>query len=235
METVKNEFNRRVIEINQYFDFLQKVENQQVKIHLPSGEVRLLETLLPATLKASGILLLYNLLESTVIMAIDYIHIAISTEDNLIYQDAIDEIKKIWIECRYNNFKNQDDGAEQLLKHMQDIINDRIVIFDSNDRKREYLNKLKGVNFSGKIDAQQIRKFAKKYGFEVNKRVEGKRLIQIKAKRNQLAHGELSFNDCGTIYTFSELMQFKKETVLFLKEFLLKVEKYLNHKKYKKL
>lgn len=231
MEGVKNEFNKRVNEINQYFGFLKEVEASHV-VHQSGGSI---DTSVRPILRANAILLLYNLLESTVIQAIDYIHISISTNDTLVYNDSIDEIKKIWIEYKYNNFKNQNDNSSRLLQYLQWIATDEIVIFDNNDPKREYLTKVKGIGFSGKIDAQQARKFAKKYGFKPNKRVVGKRLIHIKERRNQLAHGELSFEDCGNIYAFSELVSFKKETVLFLKEFLLNIEKYLNNQQYRRI
>lgn len=90
------------------------------------------------------------------------------------------------------------------------------------------------MSFAGKIDAKQVRAFAQKYGFASNKRVEGKRLVQIKKRRNDLAHGEISFEDCGKIYSFKEITIFKKETFLFLQEFLNNIEDFLALKKYKK-
>jgi len=232
MENVKEEYLRRVEEINRYFKFLEQANAEMIYVHLPKGVERT-ETLLFSTLKASAILLLYNMLESVVIQAIDYINIHISTEDDLFYKDAIDEIKKIWIEYKYNNFKGTDIGSEQILKDLQSIDNEKINIFDINKDKMVYLTKIKGVDFSGKIDAKQIRQFAVKYGFSPNRRIAGKRLPEIKAQRNQLAHGERSFNECGNNYEFQKLNTLRKEAVLYLREFLNHVEIFLNAQKYR--
>jgi hypothetical protein len=225
MESVKNEYQRRKEEINQYFDFLQKIETGEITHSFA----------LPAVMRATCILLLYNLLESIVILTIDHIHIAVSTKDELSFGEAIDELKKIWIEYKYKNFEDEYLGSDKIFSILQNINNDTIKIYDERTSdKKDYLEKVKGISFSGKIDAQQVRKFAQKYGFTENKRVEGKRLVQIKKKRNDLAHGEISFQDCGNIYTFRELKKLKKETFLFLREFLNNVETFINSKKYKK-
>lgn len=232
MENVRNEFKNRVDEINRYFDFLNHIKEQKVKIQENDGSKNI-ESLLPPTLRASAILLLYNLLESTIIQAIDYIHITISSHTNLTYDEAIDEIKKIWIEYKYDNFKGTDKGSEQIFNALQTISNEKINIFDANTEKMDYLRKVKGVNFSGKIDALQVKKFAHKYGFNLNRRVLGRNLSQIKSQRNALAHGELSFNECGNNYDFSKLLKLKKESILFLREFLDNVEIFIKQEKYK--
>ncbi len=56
MQEVLLEFHRRVAEISQYFTFLQKVDIGYVKV-LQQGQIENIENLLPATLKANGILL----------------------------------------------------------------------------------------------------------------------------------------------------------------------------------
>jgi hypothetical protein len=227
MEIVNNEFSRRIQEIDRYFSFLKQVNDQRIKIQTETGSKNLENQLAP-TLRASAVLLLYNLLESTVIQTIDNIHIMISTKFSLTYKEAIDELKKIWIEYQYNNFKGTEKGSEQIFNDLKFLENDIINIFSEKAKNNtEYLHKVKGVAFSGKIDALQIKKFAKKYGFGVNKRVEGKNLVQIKNQRNALAHGELSFNECGNNYNYEQLLKLKKEAVLFLREFLNNVEKYL--------
>lgn len=232
MEEIKREFNKRVDEINQYFDFLEKIEYDYV-IYKDTGES--INARLRPTLRANTLLLLYNLLESTIIQAIDYIHIAISTNDTLFYYDAIDAIKKIWIEYKYDNFKNQNDNSNKILSYLESMPTDIIVIFDNSDSDRMYLNKIKGDSFAGNIDARKVRSFAEKYGFKPNRRVKGENLIKIKQQRNKLAHGELSFRECGNSYTFGELEKFKKETFLFLREFLCNVEKYISNKEYRKI
>ena len=85
MENVKQEFTTRVEEINRYFIFLEQINDEKVKI-LVEDTSRNIENQLPPTLRASAILLLYNLLEATAILAIDEIHIHISTKTSLLYK-----------------------------------------------------------------------------------------------------------------------------------------------------
>ncbi len=227
MKDVKKELEERKKEINEYFDFLQKIEK---------GDISPNNFAVPAIMRASCILMFYNLLESIVILAIDRIHVFISTQDNLKYQDASDELKKIWIEYKYKNFEDENRGSDKIFQILKNINNDHIKIYDENAKdKTDYLNKVKGVSFSGKIDGKQVKLFAEKYGFEKNKRVEGKKLVQIKHQRNNLAHGEMSFQNCGRNFSFFQIKKFKQETFLFLDEFLNNVDEFLTTKKYKKI
>jgi hypothetical protein len=230
---IRNEYNTRKNEIERYFQFLSQIENDEVKIHSPS-KIENVDSQLRPTLRANVILLLYNLMESTVIQTIDYIHIHISTNDNLLYKDSITEIQKIWIEYNYGNFKGTDLGSEKIHTALQSIDNQRIDIFDPKAKsKTEYLTKVKGVDFSGKIDAKQIRKFAEKYGFHENT-LDGVTLVKIKRQRNELAHGDKSFNEIGNANTLNDLEDMKNKTFNYLEEFLNNVEIYLNNKKYRR-
>lgn len=231
MENVKQEFTTRVEEINRYFIFLEQINDEKVKI-LVEDTSRNIENQLPPTLRASAILLLYNLLEATAILAIDEIHIHISNKTSLLYKDANDAFKKIWIEYKYNNFN--DIGSTQILENLQTIENEQIMIFIPNVDNSKYLEKIKGVTFSGKIDAQQVRSFATKYGFAENINNKGNHLLNIKKLRNALAHGEISFTKCGQDYGYQTLTEMKDNAISFLQEFLDNIEFYLTEEKYRK-
>ncbi len=231
MENVKQEFTTRVEEINHYFIFLEQINDEKVKILVEDTSINI-ENQLPPTLRASAILLLYNLLEATAILAIDEIHIHISTKTSLLYKDANDAFKKIWIEYKYNNFN--DISSTQILDNLQTIENERINIFIQNVSSSKYLEKIKGVTFSGKIDAKQVRTFAIKYGFAENTANKGVDLVQIKNQRNTLAHGEISFTECGNNYGYQRLTEMKDNAVSFLQEFLDNIENYLMEEKYRK-
>ena len=55
----------------------------------------------------------------------------------------------------------------------------------------------------------------------------------VKERRNDLAHGTLSFAECGRDYSIDQLIDIKKETVLFLKGLLTGMKKYYDEQQYK--
>ena len=58
-------------------------------------------------------------------------------------------------------------------------------------------------------------------------------LETVKDRRNDLAHGTLSFAECGRDYSIEDLNDIKAETVLFLKGLLQGMKQYYDEKQYK--
>jgi hypothetical protein len=172
-------------------------------------------------LKANLFLLLYNLSESSIRQSLSEIYDTISKE-KLKYSEVIDEIKMIWIYEKHRNFKNI--GTENIFSVINNLVNDIIDIkFDSEK------------NISGNVDGRKIKEFSEKYGFSniVHKNAyEGKKLHQVKTQRNNLAHGFISFSECGRNYTISDLRVIKHQVIIYLRRILKNVKKYLDNKKY---
>ena len=57
--------------------------------------------------------------------------------------------------------------------------------------------------------------------------------MQLKERRNDLAHGTLSFAECGRDYSIYDLSDIKSETDLFLKGLLQGMKQYYDEKLYK--
>ena len=93
------DFQKRVAEIEKYFDLVDKIENLGVvstnSIIFPSGEY-IVDSDLQKILKSHCYLLLYNLIESSIRNGIVAIHDAISLE-RLTYKDLSPKIKMIWL------------------------------------------------------------------------------------------------------------------------------------------
>ena len=60
----------------------------------------------------------------------------------------------------------------------------------------------------------------------------GYRIGEIRVKRNFLAHGNITFSDCGQNLSMEDLTTYKNDTYGVLKKFLSVVKTYLNKKKY---
>ncbi|TWH63867.1 hypothetical protein LX59_03031 [Azomonas agilis] len=182
---------------------------------------------LKKTLKANTYLLLYNLVEATMTNAVDAIHKAIY-EEKLNFNDLSDELK--FIVLRYFNKATKDFGSNggDLIGTEAHPIEHAILKFGYNREKI----------FSGNVDCTEIRETAKKYGFKSpdpnkNGREIARKLKEIKNRRNALAHGRQSFEDCGQYIASDSLEQSAHEIIVYLRLVIWSVSKYIRQEMYK--
>lgn len=220
------DFDERSREVRRYFILLSELESGSIQLSSIVNEqcirTETVDSELAKTLKATGFLLLYNLIESTMRNIVEAICDEI--QDNQIPFDYVsDKIKKIIIK----NFKNSKTKLDELISELQVVSLD---IVASNLREEKV--------FSGNVDAKEIRKVAKRYGFSAT--TDGRRtrdgidLLQIKQNRNDLAHGIKSFEEVGRDATADELLRIQKRVVHYLKEIIANVEDYLAQQQYLK-
>jgi MAE_28990/MAE_18760-like HEPN len=224
MITVLADFEKRVVEIELFFKHLENLEENGALLYFPSRIRRKIQPHnieLIKVFKANVFLLLYNLAESSIKQALTEIYDKISSE-NLMYQKVIDEIQKIWIAQNHDNFRNK--GTENIFNAINQLTNEIIDIkFDS------------AKSISGNIDGRKIKEFSIKYGFSEKTHRNannGNKLHQVKTQRNQLAHGNISFAECGRNYSIGQLRDTKKEVILYLRNILRNIKKYLDNKAY---
>ena len=79
-----------------------------------------------------------------------------------------------------------------------------------------------------KIEVSNIRRI-------YNENLHGLILVDIKKKRNWLAHGEKSFSEVGNDVSFPEIEEAKNAVVIFLEEYINSVEVYINNQDYKEV
>jgi hypothetical protein len=208
MDSTKSDFRKRKSEINEYFSFLDMLNQNKVSIE---GEEVSRE--LQRIFIANTFLLLYNLIESTVRNSILEIYNKIQ-DDALTYTHLSPKIKQIWLEKKKKNIVNRLENV------IEEIINEEIIILTNSD-----------IYISGNIDAREIRRLADDIGFETSSN--GRDLVSIKEKRNRLAHGEHTFHDVGKDFTYGDLNSYKENTFSHLEDVIEKIESFINNKKYK--
>ncbi|MBL0247431.1 MAG: hypothetical protein IPQ28_07570 [Sphingobacteriales bacterium] len=111
MVTVLADFEKRVTEIELFFKHLENLEVDGALLYFPNRARRKTQphnNELIKVFKANVFLLLYNLAESSIKQSLTEVYDTITSE-NLTYQDVIDEIKKIWIAQKHDNFRNKGD------------------------------------------------------------------------------------------------------------------------------
>jgi hypothetical protein len=154
--------------------------------------------------------------------AVDAIHRCVDS-DTVGFDDLRDELKQIVL----HNFRRVIRGADTALI-AGDLPLHRAIVALGYDKKDL---------FSGNIDAKLIRETAQKYGFKVASHDtvvtrDGARLLQVKQKRNELAHGQISFEECGQEIAHDELVDIAHETVSYLQAVLEGIEGYVSQRAY---
>lgn len=225
------DFLERCEEIQRYIQFIDVLDNtgKNVLSKVNSiNEVELshdIDRQLQKTLRASTYLLVYNLLEATMSNALDAIHKTLVSE-NVDYMSLSNNFKKVVL----SNVKKglSDKAIADILKDNTDI---RVIFLSHGYNKKDLL--------SGNLDFDIVKEFANRYGFSMTPIVsqspicDEKIIREIKLKRNELAHGTVSFAECGqNIPVFSLSRKFENAQKLLLAVFhglddLLSQKKYL--------
>ncbi len=230
MKDVELYFEDNVKEVESYFGFLHKVLEVDAEVCLPNsklGRSHRIEPDTQKTLKAAALLLLYNLVEATLKRSVPKIYEAIGDE-GLSYQQLSNEFGAIWIRDRTKHLATGPVSIEKVRLAVSEIVAEiasaASVYIDSNAFK-----------VSGNLDARKIRQIAKEHGFqeEVNpKNGQGESLLIVKEKRNDLAHGVITFEKCGREFTISDLELIKSDVIAFMRDVLKSIKKHIDNRQY---
>lgn len=228
------EFDKKVQEINQYFRLVKFLDDKQ---HIEQFRIT---SELQATLKANCYLLIYNLVESSIVEGLDAIFEDIN-QNNVSFEDLNNDYKKMWLKYKFQLI-NTKKPEEKFNISSSDIL-DGLAIFkilnyrdNTNTVYENYKGYLKVLEtnseVSGNLDARQIRVIAEKYGFFVPEKCD--ELLEVKNFRNQLAHGERTFSEIGREKTVNELIKIYKKIFFYLRKILKSINGFIINKNYLK-
>ena len=217
MNNTRLEYNKRLQEVEVYFETLKLLDSGSCSIKcidiLGQETIKEIDAELSTILKANGFLLLYNLVESTIRKSIDAILYSIHTT-SVTFGELSEELRRLWIKQEGKNV-----NSDKIMSIAYTVLENKLLTF-----KRDC------INISGNIDAQEIRKILKQVGG--NEIENGRRLKDIKDKRNHLAHGEYSFSEIGKDYTVNDLLIYKNDTKEYLSKVLDEIQSYIDNQKY---
>lgn len=229
LDVAQDVLNTRVREIDAYFGFLYEVIDGRAALSVmrPYGrqqgqtrEVKEISNDVIHGLKANGYLLLYNMVEATVRQAMLAIQEHIETNDHH-YDELHDGLRR-----HIADLFRKDDALYGMIQKSNHPISKGIIMAGFR------ANKL----FSGNIHHESLEKIAKKIGFSVStdetKTKGGRRLTDVKERRNRLAHGNQSFIDCGRETSIDELLEIKSEVIAYLVGILQNIDEFLSRKGY---
>lgn len=230
MQGVLQDFEERVKEIEQFLDLLRLLERPGASLGYQTGRGerrRPIEAAWVKTLKASTFLLLYNLVESATRRGIGAIYERLGSDQRR-YDQVVDKIRRVWVDQRFRRLDHRSASG----KNYQDTTNDilervaRGVFLELHDER---------LPVSGTLDAGKVREVCYLHGIRVKADKPaggGTDLHTVMKQRNHLAHGNISFAECGRQYTVDELQQIKQQVVVFMRSILRNIAQYIKKKSY---
>lgn len=203
MITTKAEFQRRYDEIEEYLIYVEALE----KTTGPS-------VTLMATMKASAMLMLYNLVESTMTNIVQAVFDHLRQKS--IGLNNMNDVMKVMI---LGNIKKRNPTTlvEKMRNETLDIA---IASFERTSV------------FSGNIDSKKIRETFQEFGVASPSVLKEPVLLQIKTARNDLAHGAKSFSDTGKTFAAKDLREMHLKVGKVLLKTIGAFELYINSQAY---
>ena len=219
-------FEERKTEIEFYYSILKDLDSSNGKINTIDN------ARFERILKSNFLLMLYNLIEACITTGFIEIYEAIETYGNT-YMELIEEFQRIWSDFKVSepseNTANQGTYKRIVRNILSDILSNRPLEFGLADQVKFTKSILR---ISGNLDARAIRDLLNDHKIVLADQAEKPKMLTVKRKRNQLAHGEESFGDSARDYTVADLEDFKDEVLGFIKSVLDTMKEYYDNKDY---
>lgn len=225
----KNKFNQSIEDINDFFsyhEFIDSIETyKNTKLKNPTIPSSLLVTSThQKCMRSHAVLMLYNIVEATVVECILAIFDSIK-DDHLKYHELEDSLRDQWL----RSMMTTSDTIKTRIARTKEII--------GNINSDIFFNNAIG-RFNGNVDLRTILNVCKDFKLQLrsipNKDEVATTLKAIKDARNHLAHGDVSYSNFGSNILLSDIVKYKTHTLNFLSFFINRVEEYISNKEYKK-
>ena len=179
-------------------------------------------------LKSNVALMIYNLIEFTITNIIEYIYEQIRV-NQLGYTGVNELIQKLWHMTVLRATNDPGSNFNTVVKTSEKVIN---VILDNSVIQLKSRDTLPAGNLGG----AGIKDTLSKHGILINTSSPNFRpdiLDTIKEKRNELAHGSVSFVEAMRDYSIIDIIKINKLLIDFLQEVIDTARTYLDEQQYK--
>lgn len=220
MDPLTQPFEERLQEIETYLDLLEALE-RQVQEGFPKIGGVAITSQQQKILYSSVYLQLYNLVEATVTWCVDAVCAAAAHGGRWKPADLSDALRREWVRymARTHVDLNHENRLECAVTLCDSLIQALPVLAWSVEKGR-----------GGNWDEDEIKTIARRLGFDlqISKEVytgikrpirdDKGSLALVRDLRNRLAHGSLSFSECGAGVTVPDLRNLKERTADYLRE-----------------
>ena len=229
VDTLSQTFEERLEEIDAYLDLLEALE-RQVQEGPPRIGRAAITVQQQKILYSSVYLQLYNLVEATVNWCVDAVCAAAADKGRWRPGDLSEDLRREWVRYTARTHTNLNE------QHRLDLavrMSDRLI-------QALPVPKFDIERSGGGWNDDEIVAIARRLGFNLQISTEVysgiKRPIRedkgslelVRYLRNKLAHGSLSFAECGDGVTVEELKNLKQRTALFLREVVAAFRTYID-------
>jgi hypothetical protein len=221
MDDFSQAFEERLQEIEAYLDLLEALEKQVQEGTPQFGKNGAIITPQQQKILYSSVYLqLYNLVESTVTRCVNTISKFI-VEQGLRPDDLCTELRQEWV--RFIARTHTDLSYDNRLKSA-------LMLFEHMVEALPISNFIVEKGGGGNWDDEEIYKFSKRLGLSLNVSSQAQQAVKrpfkndmgtlalIRDYRNKLAHGNLSFAECGENTTVRDLRQLTDRVALYMRE-----------------
>jgi len=231
IDYIIQEFQKGLFYIPVYLRFLSLLDQEGTTLsalHGNSRRTKRIDDRVLKILKANFFLLLYNLVEASIRDGFRALYEAMEAERCTV-RVLRPELRQLWIDAAVDRLKpqtsNQDSYRNLARRLVQEAVDDVAAKLRVDD-----------LRFGGNLDGDRIRRTCSEHGVSVRTHPRakgGEKLNLVKLRRNDLAHGGLSFSECGRDYTLAQLVEMRQETVLFVRNILTNVERHSKRKAFR--
>lgn len=213
----KRIFDDHCAEVESYLDFLTFCDSVYPSCNACNVESYLGETISfqierqhQKVLRANAYLLIYNFVESTIHWLESEVIDAIN-DSRTGYIGLSKELYEVLLRQKIGKKETFQNAIGIIKEHVKDVLEDTPIYIESLD-----------LDINGNVDLRKIKKISSKIG--LRSRITehagvGQAFLKAKSTRNSLAHGNSTFENCGSSIVLSEI----KADFLLIKEYLGKL------------
>ena len=230
MSSLGDVFEERLREIEVYLDFLEALD-RQVQAGVPKLGGSPITAQQQKILYSAVYLQLYNLVESTITRCIDAVSAAAAGNGRWLPGDLSAELRREWVRVSARTHVNL--TPEKRLRSTIQLCDFLVRALPLPEWRVE-----RGQR--GNWDDEEIQAIAERLGLDlqiskevyvgIKQRIRDGHgsLSLVKDLRNRLAHGDLSFAECGDSVTVSDLRDLKHRTAAYLAEVIAAFRTYID-------
>lgn len=231
---ISQAFQERLDEIDAYLKLLESLE-RQVQEGPPKIGGETITPLQQRILYSSVYLQLYNLVEATATWCVKAVTDAATANDQRKPGDLTAEVRREWVKYAARTHTDL---------HMENRLDVAVGLCDRLLHALPVSHWEMERSGGGSWDDIEFEKMAKRFGLILDVRSEArsavKRFIRedrgplglVKMLRNYLAHGLISFSECGQDVTVTDLKKIKDQAELYLREVVRVVSEFVGGYKF---
>lgn len=219
---IQDNFTKRANDIKEVYRLISFIANIESHLNQPivdvdKGRELYVTQEMQCAIKAQFLIVLYNIVESTVCDCLNSFYDSI-TDEELTFSELSDDMKAMW-----KNYLKRTSNPN--FKKSDIELKDMAIRFESL-----------AINISGSLDMRKIIDVFSKHGCkldEMNRDKYSNSFLVVKNKRNNLAHGNIPFSECGSNYMISDLQKIKDDILNGMQEIVTQAKEYINNRSYR--